>query len=449
MKFAIQNSDHGNSINKPINIEYVVRNGLCVGCGVCEAACPNNAIKVIFDGKNDVPIPTVNETLCNNCRICLDVCYGYKVDKDLSFRIFRTYPTSIVGNYIRCYIGHACDQKLRFSSTSGGVVTAILAYALKQGIIDGAIVTQMEAGNPPNAKALIASTIDEVLSARGSKYCPVSFAECLKNLEKGKKYAVVGLPCHLYGIRRLAQFNAKIRHSVCYYFGLLCGGMPSYFGTLYILRNYNMSRSYITKFEYRGGGWPGRLLIRSKLIRSNQEVEIYVPYAQYWRDSDGFFLPYRCTVCHDGFNEFSDISFGDAWLPQFIKKDNKGTSLIITRTDAGENLFKAALEDKVIQTDSIDVQDAINSQRGLVQFKLLTLRARINLSRKLRRKLPFFDLSRSPSAGLGGYLSGVWLYLGRSMAGKKDLWWLFDVYASANSLMSITRYYLRQIQKKI
>jgi coenzyme F420 hydrogenase subunit beta len=433
-------------MNKPTNIKYVIKSGLCIGCGVCEVACPNNAIKVIFDFASCIPLPTVNEK-CNGCQMCLNVCYGHKVDNSLNLRIFGSSPTSFVGNFTRCYLGYAKDEKLRFNSTSGGVVTALLMYALEKKLVEGAIVTRMEAGIPPRAKAFIAATADEMVQAQGSKYCPVSFAECLRNLEKGKRYAVVGLPCHIYGIRRLAEFNAKKRHSVCYYFGILCGGMPSYFGTLYILRNYNMHGRYITKFEYRGGGWPGRLLIRSKLMKSNQEVEICVPYAQYWRDSFGFFLPCRCTVWHDGFNEFSDISFGDAWLPQLVRKDNKGTSLIITRTEAGERLFKAALENKVIQADFIDVQDAISSQRGLVQFKLLTLRARINLLRKLRRKLPIFDLSRSPSTKLGGYLSGVWLYLGGSIANRKDLWWLFDIYVSANSLLNIARNYLRKIRK--
>jgi len=438
-----------NSINKPINIKYVVKNGLCVGCGVCEAACPNDAIKMVFDIKSGMPLPTVDEKRCNECQICLNVCYGYKVDNTLNLRISRTYPTSVVGNFIRCYIGYANDQGLRYSSSSGGVVTALLTYALEQGLIDGAIVTRMEAGNPPKAKAFIATTIDEMLSAQGSKYCPVSFAECLKDLENGKKYAVVGLPCHIYGIRKLAEFNTKIRKSVSLYLGILCGGMPSYSGTLYILRRYNMEKQYITKFEYRGGGWPGRLLIRGKQPTSNRKTEICVPYPEYWHDTYQFFFPYRCTLCHDGFNEFSDISFGDAGLPHLIRKHENGMSLIVTRTKAGERLILDASQNEAIQTNSINVQDATRSQPGLMRFKSLTLRAKINLCRTFRRKLPIFDLSRSPSAKFDSYLSGIGLYLGRTMASKRTLWWLFDIYVSTNSLLNIARKYATKIKNKI
>ena len=432
-----------------MNIEYVVKNGLCIGCGVCEAACPNNAIKMVFDGKSGISFPMVNEKWCNGCQICLNVCYGYKVDKGLNLRIFRTYPTSVVGNFIRCYIGYANDQELRYSSSSGGVVTAILMYALEQGLIDGAIVTRMEAGNPPKAKAFIATTIDEVLSAQGSKYCPVSFAECLKDLENKKKYAVVGLPCHLYGIRKLAEFNIKIRNSVSLYLGILCGGMPSYLGTLYILKRYKMEEQYITEFEYRGGGWPGRLLIRGKQPMSNKQTEIRVPYPQYWNNSFGFFLTYRCTLCHDGFNEFSDISCGDTWLPHPIRNDKKGMSLILTRTEVGERLISDAFKDEVIQINSINVQDVERSQRGLMGFKFLTLRARINLCKTFRRALPILDLSRSPSTKFDGYLLGILLYLGRTMASNRNLWRFFDIYIAANSLLSYCEKLCGKIKNKI
>jgi coenzyme F420 hydrogenase subunit beta len=436
-------------IKKPTNISYVVNNHLCIGCGVCEAICPNDAIKIIFNTKCGIPIPIVHEKRCNRCQKCLNICYGYESDNNLNLRIFGAYPISIIGNLIKCYTGHTLDPKLRFSSSSGGAVTALLKYALEKKLIDAAIVTRMEPGNPIRAKAFIAHNVNEIISAQGSKYCPVSFADCLSNIENGKKYAVVGLPCHIYGIRRLAEFNSKIRNCICYYFGLVCGGMPNFFGTLYILKNYNMADRFITKFEYRGGGWPGRLLIRGRQIVLNKESEIRVPYAQYWRDSFAFFFPFRCTVCHDGFNEFSDISFGDAWLPHVVSTDNNGTSLIITRTTKGQQLVNAAFKNKILKIEPIEVKDAISSQPGLLQLKFFSLNARINLSRKLRRKLPLFDLSRKPPAKLGAYLSGLSLYLGRAIAIRKDLWRLFDIYVSANSLFLTMRHYLRKIQKMI
>lgn len=428
-----------------MNVEYVVKNQLCIGCGLCEIACPNNAVKMILNINLEVPLPSVDRAGCCHCHRCLNVCYGYKVDNDLNMRIFHNLPTSTLGNFKRCYLGYADNQALRSGSASGGAVTAFLNYALKKGLIEGAIVTVMDKGNPPRARAFIAATSDDVLSARGSKYCPVSFAECLRELENGKKYAVVGLPCHIYGIRRLSEFNAKIRDSISMYLGILCGGMPNYFGTLYILRNYNMEKQFITNFEYRGGGWPGRLLIRSKEHVSKKQTKICAPYPGYWNDAFSFFVPYRCTLCHDGFNEFSDISFGDAWLPHLLKNNAEGMSLIITRTEGGEKLIIDAFKNKAIRIDSITSQEAMRSQNGLIRFKVMTLGARFNLYGTFRKNLPVFDSSRIPEAKFEGYISAMWLYLGRSLASKRILWRLFDIHIAVNSLLC----YLKKLLWKI
>ncbi|MFX1537832.1 MAG: Coenzyme F420 hydrogenase/dehydrogenase, beta subunit C-terminal domain [Promethearchaeota archaeon] len=449
MKSLSQNIGSGNSVNKPTNIGCVVENDLCVGCGVCEAACPNKAIEVIFNTEGGMPIPRVNAEKCNGCQKCLDVCYGHEVDHALNFRIFGRMPPSVVGNFKRCYIGYANDQTLRYIATSGGVVTALLTYALEQGLIDGAIVTKMEAGNPPIPKAFVASTVGEIVSSLGSKYCPVSLAECLNTLKTGKRYAVIGLPCHIYGTRKLVEFNPRIRNSILFYFGILCGGMPSYFGTSYILKRCNIEKHYITKFEYRGGGWPGRLLIRGKKQTPDREIEIRIPYPDYWRGTYQFFFPLRCTLCHDGFNEFSDVSFGDVWLSNFTKNENNGLSVIIARTDAGERLIQEALQKNYIQVNTIAVQDVTRSQQGLIRFKFSTLRARINLFKKLGRKLPTFDLSRTPPANFDSYFSAIGLYLGKTLASKKNLWWIFDIYVSLYSLATIARNYAKMLRLRL
>jgi len=420
-------------MDQPRNIKYVVKNGLCVGCGVCKAACPRKAIKMVYNDDYGMIFPMVNEKTCNGCGICLDVCYGFKVDHKLNLRIFHNLPDSIVGNYKGSYIGFATDKTLRVNSTSGGVVTALLLHALEEKIIDGAIVARIEAGNPPRAKCFIATTAEEILSVRGSKYCPVTLAECIEAVENDKRYGIVGLPCHIYGIRKLAEHSPKIKNSIHVYLGILCGGMPSYLGTQYLLKIYDMEKQYIKRFEYRGGGWPGRLFIQSEF--SDQQKEISVPYPEYWQGTFGYFFPYRCTVCHDGFNEFSDISCGDAWLPRIMKKDKEGTSLIITRTEIGEHVVQTAFQKGCIHITPIESQDIMQSQRGLVQFKNLTLRARINLSKLIRRKIPIFDLSRTPAPTLASYTSAIKFYLGNAVASNKKLWWLLDLYVSLGRRM--------------
>jgi len=447
-KKLLSNIEWINLVNEPFNIKYVVENELCVGCGVCEAACPNEAIEVTFDFIKGMYIPRVKAEKCNECQKCLDVCYGYAVDRALNFIIFGGMSTSLIGNFRGCYVGYANDEALRYSSTSGGVVSAVLTYALKHGLIDGAIVTKMEAGNPPIPKAFVASTVDEIVSALGSKYCPVSFAECLNAIEAGKRYAVVGLPCHIYGIRKLAEFNFKIKNSITLYLGLLCGGMPSYLGTLYLLKRYKKDNQFITRFEYRGGKWPGSLIIQSKQMSSNQQSLICFPYPEYWHGTYQFFFPYRCTLCNDGFNEFSDISFGDVWLPRNNKKSENSMSMIITRTRIGSDVIQKAFQNKVIQIYPINIQDVVNSQQGLVHFKFSSLRGRVNLNKILRRKLPIFNL-KSPPARFYDYILAISYYFGRAMASRKSLWRVFDIYVFLNSFSNAILNHLKAIKNKV
>jgi coenzyme F420 hydrogenase subunit beta len=415
------------------NVSHVVKSGLCISCGVCAVACPCEAIEMNYNDSHGMFFPTVDNSKCSGCGFCLDCCYGFKVDHELNLRVFRNLPNSIVGNYISSYVGFAKNHKLRFSSTSGGVATAVLIHALEEKLIDGAIVTGMGTGKMPKATPFIATTPEEIISTTTSKYCPVSLAECLKAVESGKRYAVVGLPCHIYGIRKLAEVSSKIRSAIRLYLGIVCGGMPSYLGTQYLFRIYAVKNHYVQRLEYRGGGWPGRLLIQSEV--SNQQ-KISVPYPDYWQGAFQYFQPYRCTICHDGFNEFSDISCGDAWLPNIIRTSNEGTSLILTRTEIGENLIQEAFKKGRIQIRPITNQEVILSQRGLVQSKNIALRARVNLSKTIRKTLPTFDLSRTPPVKFSDYLLALDLYLGNAMALRKGLWWLFDMYLSFKKTVS-------------
>ena len=409
----------------PQNVKWVVKNKLCISCGMCDTACPRVAIKMTRRESDGAIFPTINETICTRCGVCLTVCYGFNVEHQLNLRVFHSLPNSFLGNCISFFTGFSNDKEIHFNSTSGGIVPSLLIHALSEKLVDSVIVTKMQSGNPPQAKAFIATTTQEILAAVGSKYCPVSLAECLATIDPSKRYAVVGLPCHIYGMRKLAEANSKVKNSIVLYIGLICGGMPAYLGTEYLLSIHNMKNQYV-KLEYRGGGWPGRLLIQNR--SSDQQKTVSVSYPEYWQNLFGYFLPYRCTLCHDGFNEFSDISCGDVWLPRFTNNDKEGTSLIITRTEKGDRLVHDAFEKRCIQIVAIDGIEAIKSQQGIVQFKNLTLKSRMTLSKICQKKLPSFDLSRTPAASFNNYLVAIDLYLGSTMASRKDLWWLLNIY---------------------
>src|SRR5690554_5758506 len=104
----------------------VINSGLCCGCGTCAGICPTEAIKM--NATDGLFVPEINEAKCNNCQLCMQACPGHSVDfKALRARIFGKEPeSSLIGNYLDCYIGHSMDDLTRFDSTSGGIITQLL-----------------------------------------------------------------------------------------------------------------------------------------------------------------------------------------------------------------------------------------------------------------------------------------------------------------------------------
>ncbi|MEM2359157.1 MAG: coenzyme F420 hydrogenase/dehydrogenase beta subunit N-terminal domain-containing protein [Candidatus Jordarchaeales archaeon] len=217
------------------NICFVVESGLCAGCGTCYSFCPNNAIRIIKNSKNGFLIATVDEKKCSKCGICVEVCPGFSFDFEKTrLELFKENKVNFfVGPYLNAYLGYSTDHDIRYMSSSGGLVTALLLFALEEGLIDGAIVTKMEG---LEATPIIAENNEEIIAASGSKYCPVPLNIALKRVletEKGKKFAIVGLPCHIHGVRK-AEKNKELKEKIAFLLGLFCGGAPTFSGTEFL-----------------------------------------------------------------------------------------------------------------------------------------------------------------------------------------------------------------------
>jgi len=242
----------------------------------------------------------------------------------------------ILGNFIHCYTGYAKDEKIRHESSSGGTVTALLIYLLESKQIDGALVTRMSSQDPLKPEVFLAKTKKEILEAKGSKYAPAPLNIGIKRLEKEKgKFAVVGLPCHIEGIRKIQLLKPELRKKIVLCLGLVCAKTVNFTGTEMLLKLYGIKKEEVKKISYRGNGWPGKL----KIVTEKKEIERdFFDYFSFF--NQGFFVPSCCFLCSDFANELADISFADAWVADFIKRDKEGTNIIITRTKKGEELLQ-------------------------------------------------------------------------------------------------------------
>lgn len=123
---------------------------------------------------------------------------------------------------------------IRYNSSSGGLITQLLIFALEECIIDGAQVTRMKNDNPLEPEPFIARTKEDIIGASTSKYCPVPANIALKEIidsKKGEKFAVVGLPCHMHAIRKAEQINKKLSEKTVLHVGIFCGHSSNFLGT--------------------------------------------------------------------------------------------------------------------------------------------------------------------------------------------------------------------------
>lgn len=367
----------------------------CTGCGTCAGICPQNAISMVIDERRGEYRPLRNEARCKQCGICGEVCPLSSVgfDKMNEFTFGKIPKDVMLGNHIGCYTGYSTDHAIRTSSASGGLITQLLVFALQEGIIDGALVTRWSQHNPLEPEPFIARTEQDLIAASKSKYCPVPANVALKkiiNADAGNTFAVVGLPCHIHAIRRAEMLNKKLKERILLHLGIVCGHVPSTLATGYMLHTIGIREDCVRKMEYRGNGWPGKIS-----ISLNDGHQVLIPYRhQYTMGgilSSIAFTPLSCILCPDGTAELSDISFGDAWLPQF-QDDEIGRSVIIVRTNKGKQLIERMSNQKVIDVETIESITAVESQKRMLNSKKRNLRARIAVSKSLFGHAPYENL---------------------------------------------------------
>ncbi len=327
---------------------------MCCGCGVCAGICPTKAItiKIIPEGIN---YPVLDKSKCVSCGKCKQVCPGFGFDvKELNMQVFGKVPENpLIGNYQSILKGYSADKDLRYNCSSGGIITTLLVELMRSKTIEGAIVTRLVYAQNIRAEAFIANTEQEIIDAKGSKYCPVSLDGAVSALKKKpRKVAVVCLPCHAIALRKAMAADKTLQESIVYIFALFCNQTPSYKALKHYLKQHNVLPENVSRFQWRGDGWPGK----TKVILKNQQ-EFCEPFTQAWGNGfgSGYFTPLSCYCCQDFFGEFADVSFGDAWLPE-QQDDTVGTNVIIARSNNGKQIVKSLFDARKIVGEDISLQ---------------------------------------------------------------------------------------------
>ncbi|MBN2733880.1 MAG: Coenzyme F420 hydrogenase/dehydrogenase, beta subunit C-terminal domain [Methanomicrobiaceae archaeon] len=313
--------------------EEVWDTGRCSGCGACCAVCPADAI--IFPAE-EKSIP-VNTGYCKElndsvpCGACYSVCPRTK-DAAKKREMF--------GEYIR--IDAAKSVAEIPGRQSGGAVTAILANALKTGIID-AVVTVSQDSWTQKPKSVLITSEEAIIATAGSRYnwwTPVLLA--LSEAVVRRKYkhiAVVGTPCVASALRLMKESQNDLvipfGDSIRLIFGLFC---TETFDYRKLMEGKLKSEMSIDPWKIK------RMDIKGKLeITLTDDSKTIIPLTQL----EDAIRP-GCSVCTDLTAVDGDISAGSIGSPE-------GYTTLILRTETGIGFVDSALRNGlIIVTDDID-----------------------------------------------------------------------------------------------
>ena len=400
-----------------------------MGCGTCEGTCPAQAIRMRVHERRGQYFPAVDETLCTQCGLCLKVCPGVGVDFDgLTKQLLHSVsPGDILGSYRSCHFAHANDLELRYSGSSGGLVTALLLHCLEKGVIDGALVAGVDPNEPMRPTTIIARSRREVAAACGSKYSPTNIGSALREiLARDERFAVVGLPCQLHGIRKLEASSVELRRKVVLHFGLFCSNNNTFLATEYFLRKKRISPDEVRSIRYRDKGWPGVITVTKtdgtvcEFRRGTAETSLLRKILFSSAFHYDFQIP-RCLLCADLTSELADISFGDPWNSQFLGTETVGKSMIVVRTQAGESILRSAEQAGGIEIMETDGETVKASQS--TGFKA-SVGARICLRKIVGRPVPWYS-AKKPDVRLRDLVS--YSYLTPYLTHSRHLWPLLSV----------------------
>ncbi|HJM89655.1 MAG TPA: Coenzyme F420 hydrogenase/dehydrogenase, beta subunit C-terminal domain [Dehalococcoidia bacterium] len=327
----------------------VVDAGKCVGCAACVTICPTD----VFDYNDERPSAGRPEA-CVRCVLCADVCPVLR-PPDASMEADLKYIDDVkddgFGLYSYEVLARSKHPEVVAQTQDGGVVSTLLIHALDRGVINGAILGDIDPDDPQVGRQFLATTQAEVLACSGSRYTysPNTLAFQQAMADNVHPLAVVGVPCQIDGIRLQQhsglrmEFNRWYRDNVKLAIGLFCSESFTHESVSAIGERFGVNRQEIERINIKG-----RVIV--DISGGRQESMSLKKFRDYARPA--------CHYCKDYAADQSDIAVGGLGLDDW--------SYVVVRTVAGHEAFQRAIEDGDIETRP--VADAPKSRPLLIRL---------------------------------------------------------------------------------
>lgn len=238
---------------------------------------------------------------------------------------------------MKTYAAFSKNIHERLKSSSGGIFSLIAKEIIfRGGIVYGVLMTK-------DCKAVEYRRVVDVYELeklRGSKYLQAkignTYEKVKKDLESNLNVLFTGTACQVNGLKKYLGKD----YSTLFCVDIVCHGVPSPKLWEEYIESKHKRDIIDIQFRCKDLGWSNygmKEITRKKSYFIPKEENPFM--VMFLKD---FCLRPSCYKCLAKENKLSDMSIGDFWgiddvAPEM--NDDKGISLIILRTDKGEQLF--------------------------------------------------------------------------------------------------------------
>ena len=325
---------------------------VCCLCGTCAAFCDKIRIEKDESGKRE---PRFVEDYDTVCGLCYAFCpRTFLPLAEIERRIFgeerKSADGDVLGVYRKAYAVRSKKEEILKEGQDGGAVTALLAYALDEGVLDGGVITTSDDQWKPMTR--VAMTYEDLQAGAGTKYTLYPGVTGVREAVEDdcEKIGFVGLPCQIQGLRKVQTAEQPYDvgvEKVKLLIGLFC--MENFTEDLLKFvekKCVKGSLEKVSKFSIKG----------KDLIVSEEDETLRIPL-----DEIKGYVGEGCLVCTDYTAELADVSVGSVG-------SEDGWSTVFVRTERGEEVVNAAAEKGYIELKDVG-EEGLESIRKLAKSK--------------------------------------------------------------------------------
>ncbi len=353
-------------MHNPTTIEHVIQSSdqdaiggettYCIGCGSCAYLDPAFQIMRNEDGCNqailgdaDAQKPDISACCPFATTINEDV-----IGKDLFAQQDGIHHDDNLGYWLQAYVGYVASDGWRRRGSSGGMVSWMAAKMLEDGLVD-AVIHVKDGPDPQHMYTYqISHTVEELEQGAKSKYYPVEMSHVLSYVREHEgRYLFIGIPCFVKAVRLLCRKDEILAARIQYCLGLVCGHLKSDFFAKSEAWEAGVPLDDIKRvdFRYKTPNTPA-----SDYAIEVERLDGEPPVIKRTNDLSttnwglGYFKYNACDYCDDVLAETADMTFGDAWLPQYVADDGGCNVMVIRNRDLLDLLNKH--HDELVLHDS-------------------------------------------------------------------------------------------------